>query len=134
MRGEKKEKTIQQKFGMLPASFTCHVIVNLCSADGIAAPHPDETLLMSPGGPIQAPVTGSTWNKTPRTPPSSKRCHVLLSIFSPPLLLGYSFIAPVHPLLLPPVWLLLWGQRWQHNKASGRTHTHTHAWVHTAFN
>lgn len=35
---EKKKKTIQQKFGMLPVSFTCHVVVNLCSADGIAAP------------------------------------------------------------------------------------------------
>lgn len=51
LAGGEKKKTIQQKFGMLPASFTCHVIVNLCSADGIAAPHHDYTLLMSPGGP-----------------------------------------------------------------------------------
>lgn len=51
LAGGEKKKTMQQKFGMLPASFTCHVIVHLYSADGIAAPHHDYSLLMSPGGP-----------------------------------------------------------------------------------
>lgn len=80
---KKKKKTIQQKFGMLPVSFTCHV-VNLCSADGIAAPIMIKHFWCYLVVWFRAPVMWWTWNQTPRIPPSShlKRCHVLLSIFT----------------------------------------------------